>query len=89
MGIYTSVRGDVYGGGNGSYPYTDNPKLANDLKYGDYYYETSGMTSVEALNAFRPNAEMVSLRVAGREVKKKNDNNEEITEIVPTIIRGA
>ena len=90
VGIYTSVRGDVYGGGNGSYPYTDNPKLANDLKYGDYYYETpSGMSSVEALNAFRPNAEMVSLRVACREVKKKNDNNEEITEIVPTIIRGA
>ena len=91
VGIYTSVRGDVYGGGNGSYPYTDNPELANDLKYGDYYYEIpSGMSSsVEALNAFRPNAEMVSLRVAGREVKKKNDNNEEITEIVPTIIRGA
>ena len=90
VGIYTSVRGDVYGGGNGSYPYTDNSELANDLKYGDYYYPTpSGMSSVEALNAFRPNAEMVSLRVAGREVKKLNDNNEEITEIVPTIIRGA
>ena len=44
---------------------------------------------MQALNAFRPNAEMVSLRVAGREVKKKNENNEEITEIVPTIIRGA
>ena len=89
VGIYTSVRGDVYGGGNGSYPYTDNPELANDLKYGDYYYPTPAGNSVQALKAFRPNAEMVSLRVAGREVKKKNDNNEEITEIVPTIIRGA
>ena len=79
VGIYTSVRGDVYGGGNGSYPYTDNPDLADNLKYGDYYYSIpSGMSSsVEALNAFRPNAEMVSLRVAG----KDKDH--------PTIIRGA
>ena len=78
VGIYTSVHGDVYGGGNGSYPYTDNPDLADNLEYGDYYYEIpSGKTSVQALNAFRPNAEMVSLRVAG----KDKDH--------PTIIRGA
>ncbi len=78
VGIYTSVRGDVYGGGNGSYPYTDNAGLANNLKYGDYYYEIpEGKTSVQALNAFRPNAEMVSLRVAGKDADH------------PTIIRGA
>ena len=78
VGIYTSVRGDVYGGGNGSYPYTDNSELANDLKYGDYYYEIpEGETSVQALKAFRPNAEMVSLRVAGKDADH------------PTIIRGA
>ena len=77
VGIYTSVHGDVYGGGNGSYPYTDNPELANDLKYGDYYYSLSGKTSVQALNDFRPNAEMVSLRVAGKDADH------------PTIIRGA
>lgn len=77
VGIYTSVHGDVYGGGNGSYPYTDNPELANDLKYGDYYYSPSGKTSVQALNDFRPNAEMVSLRVAGKDADH------------PTIIRGA
>lgn len=78
VGIYTSVHGDVYGGGNGSYPYTDNPELAENLEYGDYYYAIpSGKTSVQALNAFRPNAEMVSLRVAG----KDKDH--------PTIIRGA
>ena len=77
VGIYTSVRGDVYGGGNGSYPYTDNPELANDLKYGDYYYPTPAGNSVQALNDFRPNAEMVSLRVAGKDADH------------PTIIRGA
>ena len=78
VGIYTSVHGDVYGGGNGSYPYTDNAALADNLKYGDYYYAIpSGKTSVQALNAFRPNAEMVSLRVAGKDADH------------PTIIRGA
>ncbi len=38
VGVYTSITGSIYGGGNGSYPYTDNPKLANTLNYGDYYY---------------------------------------------------
>ena len=33
VGIRTSVRGDVYGGGNGSYPYTDNIALKNDDIY--------------------------------------------------------
>ena len=64
VGIYTSVRGDVYGGGNGSYPYTDNVKLQNTLEYGDLYYEP-GANSAEALNNFRPNAEQVSIRLAG------------------------
>ena len=35
VGIYTSIRGDVYGGGNGSYPYTDNAKLKDDETYSD------------------------------------------------------
>ena len=95
VGIYTSVRGNVYGGGNGSYPYTDNADLASDLTYGDYYYNPkeilglSGDTftsaqSVEALNKFRPNAQMVSLRVAGKE-EGEGDNKV----ITPTIIRGS
>ena len=66
VGIYTSIRGDVYGGGNGSYPYTDNPNLIDNDVYGDLYYTVpAGKTSAEALNDFRPNAEQVSLRVAG------------------------
>ena len=38
VGIRSSIRGDVYGGGNGSYPYTDNPALENDDIFGDIYY---------------------------------------------------
>ena len=71
LGIYTTIYGDVYGGGNGSYPYTDNAKLKDDLIYGDFYYTIpTGKTSVEALNDFRPNAEQVSLRLAGQETNK-------------------
>ena len=71
IGIYSTVYGDVYGGGNGSYPYTDNVTLKNDPIYGDLYYSIpTGKTSVEALNAFRPAAEQVSIYVSGKENKK-------------------
>lgn len=77
VGIYSSIEGNVYGGGNGSYPYTDNALLKDDPQYGDYYYEVpDGKSSVAALNEFRPNAEQVSLRLYGTE----ND---------PTTIGGA
>ena len=66
IGIYTTVYGNVYGGGNGDYPYTDNEKLKNHNIFGDYHYDVpSGMTTSEALNAFRPNAEQVSIRLKG------------------------
>mgnify|MGYP006916038073 CR=1 FL=1 len=71
VGIYTTVYGDVYGGGNGSYPYTDNVALKDHPTYGDLYYTIpDGKTSVEALNDFRPNAEQVSIYVQGTETKK-------------------
>ena len=77
VGVYTSIRGDVYGGGNGSYPYTDCEYLENDETYGDLYYKPADdATSVEALNAFRPNAEQVSLHLVGKADK-------------PTIIGGS
>ena len=78
IGIYTTIRGDVYGGGNGAYPYTDNEQgYKNSDVYGDFYYSTSGYTnSVDALNAFRPNAEQVSIRLKGTQDK-------------PTIIKGS
>ena len=70
IGVYSSIRGNLYGGGNGSYPYTDNEKLKDDPTYSDLYYgdfkTAKGYTSsVEALNAFRPNAESVSIRLIG------------------------
>ena len=75
VGIMTSVRGDVYGGGNGAYAYTDYPDYQYDDVYGDYYYDgTTG--SIDALNALRPNAEQVSIHVRGTESK-------------PTIIKGS
>ena len=38
VGIYTSIIGDVYGGGNGSYAYTDNAELGKMDEYKDFYY---------------------------------------------------
>ena len=77
VGIRKSIRGNVYGGGNGSYPYTDNPLLKNNEIYGDLYYNIpDGMTSIQALNEFRPDAEQVSIHLYGTK-----DN--------PTIIGGS
>ncbi len=64
IGVYTSIRGDIYGGGNGSYAYTDNPVLKDDIIWGDFYYD-KGSSSIDSLNNFRPNAEQVSIRVKG------------------------
>ena len=89
VGIHSSIKGDVYGGGNGSYAYTDNAELGAIEAYKDFYYNpddvlakagrtasSSDTKSVEALNLFRPNAESVSLRLLGTAAK-------------PTIIGGA
>ena len=85
IGVYSSISGSIFGGGNGSYPYTDNAKLKNSLHYGDFYYDVpSGKTSVQALNETRPNAEQVSIRVVGKETG--TGNNRVIT---PTVIGGA
>lgn len=70
VGVYSSLWGNVYGGGNGAYPYTDNSALQEDPTYGDLYYPVpDGMSSAEALNDFRPNAEQVSVRLYGTESK--------------------
>ena len=70
VGVYASIAGDIYGGGNGSYPYTDKSDLQSSLEYGDYYYNP-GTSSVDALNAFRPNAEQVSIYVKGKSETEK------------------
>ena len=78
IGIYTTIRGNVYGGGNGAYPYTDNETMVGDDIYGDLYYSQAGYpTSYDALNAFRPNAEQVSIRLKGNSAR------------YPTVIKGS
>ena len=87
VGIHCSINGDVYGGGNGSYPYTDNAALKDNDLYGDLYYDPSkAASSVEALNAFRPHAEQVSLRVTGYPITNAIGDT---IGIKPTIIHGA
>lgn len=70
LDIRSSIIGDVYGGGNGSYAYTDNPNLAGHDYYRDFYYDKTGFSSsAEALNAFRPNAQQAWIHVSGTENK--------------------
>ena len=73
--IRSSINGDVYGGGNGSYAYTDNSELKDDKKYGDFYYNP-GSSTLDSLNAYRPNANQAWIHVAGTENK-------------PTVIGGS
>ena len=89
VGVYTSIRGDVYGAGNGSYAYTDNSNLEGLPGYGDFYYDVnkllghsagssfSSEESAQALSKHRPHSERVSLRLWGSSA----DN--------PTIIGGS
>ena len=76
--ICGAVSGDVYGGGNGAYPYTDNADLAqaNPEEWGDYYYDangtldlaapaTSATSSLEGLNKKRPHVEKTLVHIAG------------------------
>ena len=49
IGVYTTIRGDIYGGGNGAYPYTDHENMIGDDIYGDLYYSQAGsLTSYDA-----------------------------------------
>ena len=47
VGVYTSIRGNIYGGGNGSYAYTDNANIKEKfpLRYGDFYYDPTTILS--------------------------------------------
>ena len=70
IGIQHSVRGDVYGGGNGAYPYTDNRDYQYHKTYGDFYYDP-GSNSVQALSDLRPDAEQVSIMIRGKSATEK------------------
>ena len=69
VGVATSIRGNIYGGGNGSYAYTDNDDLENSEQYGDFYYNRQGSSAAERLLEIRPDAEQVSIVLRGTEGK--------------------
>ena len=60
VGIHCDIHGDVYGGGNGSYPYTDNAAFHRTKEnvnqepvalYGDYYYNPDEVLSDAGITA--------------------------------------
>ena len=64
--IYSNVNGDVYGGGNGSYVYTDQSSLT-DPAYADLHYDVpAGQTSAQALNDVRPNVQKTLVHITGK-----------------------
>ena len=82
VAIFHDVQGNVYGGGYGNYPYTDNPVLKDNDLYGEYYYGdnvpagANGIQKIQAMNDFRPNTESVYVELGG-------------TEDEPTIIKNS
>ena len=63
-----AISGDVYGGGNGSYAYTDNADwIKNNPQDADYYYEpgSNPLESLEALYQKRPHVEKTLLHITG------------------------
>ena len=76
--IHGAISGDVYGAGNGSYAYTDNPNWVAahpedaDLLYteADGSKPVDGLRSAELLNKFRPHVEKTLVHVAGTESKR-------------------
>ena len=62
-----AISGDVYGGGNGSYAYTDNAEwIKNNPQDADYYYTIpEGGKSLDALYAKRPHVEKTLLHITG------------------------
>lgn len=68
--IHGAISGDIYGGGNGSYAYTDKQDWVNaHPEDADYYYEP-GDNSLAALYQKRPHVENTLVHVAGSEGKR-------------------
>lgn len=96
IGIYTTVYGDVYGGGNGSYAYTDNPALGALPGFRDFYYNPD---EVEAKERQYSGDNTFTLNSTYKSVEALNifrPNAEQVSILVkgtdaanPTIIRGS
>lgn len=63
LAIFSNIEGEVYGGGNGSYAYTDK------ITTSDYYY-APGSSSIESLFNFRPHIEKTLIHVEGKDAAK-------------------
>ena len=95
VGIYTTVYGDVYGGGNGSYAYTDNPALGALPGFRDFYYNPDEVEAKEQQysgdNTFTLNSTYKSVEALN--IFRPNAEQVSIlvrgTETNPTIIRGS
>ena len=103
VGIHTSIKGDVYGGGNGSYPYTDNDEFKNigtnaDEKgvalYGDYYYDPDEILAEAGIAApadegMKSALALNEFRPHAESVSIRVGGNPSETAEHPTIIGGA
>ena len=79
--IHGAISGDVYGGGNGSYAYTDQESWVDaHPDDADYYYDAGfkpgdtealkAQKSLDSLYLYRPHVEKTLVQVAGTESKR-------------------
>ena len=95
VGINTSIRGNVYGGGNGYYAYTDNPKLKNDPGWRDFYYNPNEILSLGYTGTDDAIYASITADNSVKALNKFRPNAEQVsihitgTEGNPTIIGGS
>ena len=102
VGIYASVHGNVYGGGNGSYAYTDNDALvstaARKFIYGDFYYKPETVLEKENLERASRNLSPITFTPGLESVEALNIFRPDAEQVLlrllgkednPTIIHGS
>ena len=95
VGVYSTVYGDVYGGGNGSYSYTDNPTLGALPGFRDFYYNPDEVEEKERQYSGNSNFTLSSDYRSVEALNIFRPNAEQIsilvrgTEAKPTIIKGS
>ena len=97
VGIYSTIYGDLYGGGNGSYAYTDNADLGAISTFQDFYYNPDTIRAKERLYGDE-SFEFTSDDPSNRSVEALNifkPNAEQISILLrgkdkdhPTVIKG-
>lgn len=65
--VHGAISGDIYGGGNGSYAYTDQAEwVAAHPADADYYYDP-GSNSLDSLYMYRPHVENTLVHITGND----------------------